>query len=130
MKRLIWTRLGRECPKNQFEISDHGLKVITAGSLLVTDKNIMSVELKAAVRTQHPLLLLFSLADYFGELILCTKQIVLMPDREGTELSLDFIGIKDEMFTIPSNTHLVNMVVLNLDYCNLFEVSDKQFKNI
>jgi len=53
-----------------------------------------------------------------------------MPDREGTELSLDFIGIKDEMFTIPSNTHLVNMVVLNLDYCNLFEVSDKQFKNI
>jgi len=127
MNELIWTKAGRHCPKNQFEVGKKGFKALTAGDLFISNTEIKKVSLGVCLRVMHPLLLMFTQADYFGKLIVCNQNRVIMPEILEEEIYIDILGISNDEFLIPEKTHLVNMVVLNIDYCNLFEVSSKQF---
>lgn len=130
MNELIWTKETKDCPNKQFSITDEGFEIRIAYDLLASNEDRECVSLGVSLRVVRPVVLMFEQVDYFNEVKLLTNWIVVKPEIVGRELFLEFIGNHKDIVTIPSGTQLVNMLVLDLNYSNLFEVSNKQFGDL
>jgi len=128
MNELIWTKES-DCPKNQFTVSDEGYQIFSGNDLFIREDDDTVAELKVNIRVMKPILLMFNQVDDFKDMALITKQLFIQPEIVAKDIAIKFIGISKERFTIRKGMHIANMVILDLKYCNLFEVSPRHFGN-
>ena len=130
LNKLIWSRRNQSIKGPQFEFEiPTGFKVFTVRKEIISD-SVGSIDLGVKVKCLQPLTLLFTPAFYSKDFVLVNPAIIIPPNKEVDLTLLAVNPNAGSRFEIEANKVIANMVIINTDYANLFEVSIRELRKI
>jgi hypothetical protein len=133
INKIIWTKSILDINYNQLDFAlPSGYKIYTPTNTSISNKTYTCIKLGITIYTEEPITLVYTKAIHSFDFEI-VNPLQLIPSKTSVELFLDLINPvyteKEELWDIKAGSLIATMIPLLTSYNNLFEVSNKVFKN-
>lgn len=132
INKIIWTKSNTEIEYSQFDFSlPSGYKVYATEDIYISTKQVRSINLQVSIYSEKPITLLYTKA------LVCYDFDIIDPHQMigahyETPLFINVINPHytegDDEWLLKKGSLIANMIPIDSSYTNLFEVSNKVFK--
>lgn len=132
MNKIVWTKIIDTCAKNQLEFCmPTGYKVFTSEDIKIVSTNITKVDLGVSIYSEKPITLIYTKTILSHDFNI-VDPVQMIGAYQKTPLYINVINpvysANEDLWVLPSNSYIANMIPIDSSYTNLFEVSNRVFK--